>query len=65
LAPSLILLSSFCGNFAEAIEHYEKALTGLYEDDPDLLLGLAQAQFANADYEKSKQTLEGLISRQE
>ena len=51
------------GNFAEAIEHYEKALTGLYEDDPDLLLGLAQALFANADYEKSKQTLEGLIEK--
>ncbi len=51
------------GNFAEAIEHYEKALTGLYEDDPDLLLGLAHAQFANKDYEKSKQTLEGLIER--
>ena len=51
------------GKFAEAIEHYEKALTGLYEDDPDLLLGLAQAQFANKDYEQSKQTLEGLIEK--
>jgi hypothetical protein len=51
------------GNFAEAIEHYEKALTGLYEDDPDLLLGLAQAQFANADYEKSKQTGHLLYAR--
>lgn len=51
------------GNFAEAIEHYKKALTGLYEDDPDLLLGLAQAQFANKDYEQTKQTLEGLIEK--
>lgn len=51
------------GKFAQAIEHYEKALTGLYEGDPDLLLGLAQARFANKDYEQSKQTLEGLIEK--
>ncbi len=47
------------GNFAEAIEHYEKALTGLYEDDPDLLLGLAQAQFANADYQNRNKRSRG------
>lgn len=51
------------GKHAEAIEHYEKALTGLYEDDPDLLLGLAQAQFGNREYEKSKDTLDRLIAK--
>ncbi len=51
------------GNFAAAIEHYEQALTGLYEDDPDLMLGLAQAQFGNKDYQHSKQTLNRLIEK--
>ncbi len=51
------------GNFAAAIEHYEQALTGLYEDDPDLLLGLAKAQFGNKDYQQSKQTLNRLIEK--
>lgn len=51
------------GKFAQAVEHYEKALTGLYEDDPDLLLGLAQAQFGNEDYEQSRQTLDRLIEK--
>ena len=32
------------GRYAEAIEHYQSALAGLYETDPDLLLGLAKAQ---------------------
>lgn len=51
------------GNYAEAIKHYENALTGLYEDDPDLLLGLAEAQFQNEEYAESKQTLDRLIDK--
>jgi len=51
------------GKFEEAVEHYEKALTGLYQDDPDLLLGLAQAQFGSENYEQSKQTLDRLIKK--
>jgi hypothetical protein len=46
------------GLYAEAIEHYEAALTGLYEHDPDLLLGLAEAQFASREYDEAKATLE-------
>ena len=51
------------GRFAEAIEHYETALTGLYEHDPDLMLGLAQAQFASEDYASTRATLELLIEK--
>jgi hypothetical protein len=46
------------GQYDEAIEHYEKSLTGLYEDDPDLLLGLAKALVANDEFEKARDTLD-------
>ena len=49
------------GQYQEAIAHYEKALTGLYEHDPDLLLGLATAQFANSQFEDARKTLDRLI----
>jgi hypothetical protein len=49
------------GRYVEAIEHYESALTGLYENDPDLMLGLATAQFANEQFEDARQTL-GLLA---
>ncbi len=48
------------GRYADAIQHYRSTLTGIYEHDPDLMLGLAQAEFANDDAESSKQTL-GLL----
>jgi hypothetical protein len=48
------------GRFAEAIEHYENALTGLYEHDPDLLLGLAEAQFGDERFDAAQLTLERL-----
>ena len=44
--------------YAAAIDHYRSALTGLYEHDPDLMLGLAQAQFGNGDAAACKRTLE-------
>lgn len=49
------------GQYQEAIVHYEKALTGLYEHDPDLLLGLATAQFANLQHVEARNTLDRLI----
>lgn len=49
------------GKSSEAIELYEKALTGLYENDPDLLLGLARAQFDSSAYDEAKRTLDRLI----
>ena len=51
------------GRYDEAIEHYRKALTGLYEFDPDLMLGLAQAQFAAGDSAATRETLEQLIDK--
>jgi hypothetical protein len=50
------------GQFREAIETYRSALTGLYEHDPQLLLGLAGAQFANADCAAARATLDRLIA---
>lgn len=46
------------GQYAEAISHYQSTLTGIYEHDPDLMLGLAQAQFANGDADACRQTLQ-------
>lgn len=49
------------GRYDEAIEHYRAALTGLYENDPDLLLGLAEAQFGKGEHEAALDTLETLL----
>lgn len=51
------------GRYSEAIEHYENALTGLYEHDPDLMLGLATAQFGNEQFEEARKTLDLLIEK--
>jgi len=51
------------GSYYEAIQHYEKALTGLYEHDPDLMLGLATAQFSNKQNEETRKTLDLLIEK--
>jgi hypothetical protein len=48
------------GRYADAIEHFQSALTGIYEHDPDLMLGLAQAQFGNGDAKSCKETLDEL-----
>jgi hypothetical protein len=49
--------------FDEAIEQYRQALSGLYEHDPNLMLGLAQAQFAKGDAAGARATLDELIQR--
>lgn len=49
------------GRYEEAVGHYQRALTGLYEHDPDLLLGLATAQFGNEQFDDARQTLDRLI----
>ena len=49
------------GKYRDAIEHYQQALNGLYEHDPDLLLGLATAQFASDEFLEARQTLDRLI----
>jgi hypothetical protein len=48
---------------AEAVEVYRQTLTGLYEHDPDLLLGLARAQFQAGAATDARTTLDVLIAR--
>ena len=48
------------GQYAAAIEMYQAGLKGIFEHDPALLLGLAQAQFALKDYAAARATLERL-----
>jgi hypothetical protein len=47
--------------FAEAAAVYRKILTGLYEHDPDLMLGLARAQFGAGDAPAARATLDEAI----
>lgn len=49
------------GRYDEAIAQYREALTGLYEHDPNLMLGIAQAQFAKGDASAARTTLDDLI----
>jgi hypothetical protein len=51
------------GRYAEAIQHYESVLTGLYEHDPDLMLGLATAQFGDERFEEARDTLDLLMQK--
>ena len=47
--------------YEEAIAQYRLTLTGLYEHDPNLMLGLAQAQFGKGDAAAARATLDDLI----
>ena len=49
------------GRYDEGIAQYREALTGLYEHDPHLMLGLAQAQFGKGDAAGARATLDELI----
>ncbi len=49
--------------YDEAIAQYQQALTGLYQHDPNLMLGLAQAQFSKGDAAAARATLDELIAK--
>ena len=51
------------GRAADAVGVYRSVLKGLYEHDPVLLLGLAQAQFAAGSPGEARATLDELIAR--
>ena len=51
------------GRHAQAMEVYRSALTGLYEFDPKIMLGLAGTQFASGDPAGARATLELLIAK--
>ncbi len=48
------------GQYDAAITVYEAGLKGVFEHDPTLLLGLAQAQFARKDFAAARKSLERL-----
>lgn len=50
------------GDYAQAAEMYRSGLRGLYRTDPDLMLGLARAEFAQGRHVEAKQTLDALIA---
>lgn len=50
------------GDAARAEELFQVALKGLYKTDPDLMLGLAKAQFAQGKAEAARATLDALIA---
>jgi hypothetical protein len=45
----------------EAIAIFTRALSGLYEHDPNLMLGLARAQFASGAFSDARGTLDALL----
>jgi hypothetical protein len=49
------------GRCEEAIGEYQRTLTGLYEHDPNLMLGLARAQFGAGKPADARATLDSLI----
>jgi hypothetical protein len=49
------------GRYDEAIAQFRSALTGLYEHDPNLMLGIARAQFGKGDPAAARATLDDLI----
>jgi hypothetical protein len=49
------------GRHDQAIDTYRQILTGLYEHDPNLMLGLARAQFGKGDATAARSTLDELI----
>jgi hypothetical protein len=51
------------GRPQEAVEVYRQTLTGLYESDPNLMLGLARAQFDAGAFSDARATLEALVAR--
>lgn len=51
------------GRAAEAVPIYQTCLTGVFADDPKLLLGYAQARFAAGDAAGTRQTLDELIQK--
>ena len=49
------------GRYDEAIAEFRKALTGLYEHDPNIMLGIARAQFGKGEPAAARATLDDLI----
>ncbi|MET1163306.1 MAG: tetratricopeptide repeat protein [Pseudoxanthomonas sp.] len=50
------------GDFQQAAELYRGALKGLYDTDPEMMLGLAKAQFGLGQPHQARETLDSLIA---
>jgi len=50
------------GQPGTAIELYEKCLIGIHQDDPDIMLKLAKANFENRENSRAKELLEKILS---
>src|SRR5204862_1142594 len=48
-------------HYREAAEWYQGCLSGVYRDDPKVMLGLAEARFHLEDYAQTRDVLERLI----
>lgn len=57
LAEELVV----CQQYQEAVELYQSCLTGIDASNPDIMLGLAQAQFHGGEAGLARATLERLI----
>ncbi len=44
------------GQYYQAIEAFQGGLTGIFEHDPTLLMGLANAQFARGQHTACRET---------
>jgi len=49
--------------YQDAKPLFEKALTGIHADEPDIMFGLARAEFGLGNYAASKQVLDRLIEK--
>lgn len=49
------------GDYANAADLYRSILKGMYANDPNFMLGLAEAEAGLGDYAKARTTLEALI----
>lgn len=50
------------GDYQQAVELYGGALKGLYATDPEIMMGLARAQFGLGQPQQSRETLDALIA---
>lgn len=50
------------GQYDQAIDAFQGGLTGIFEHDPTLLLGLARAHFAKGEHTQAREALDRLIA---
>ena len=52
-------------NIQEALEHFQQCATGLFATEPEVLFGLARAQFSAGQYKPAHQTITRLFEHRE